>query len=128
MAHQQLLNVMYHLQVIPNLDFPIPDLKHDYVYEINWSRFGNVTMEKWKKKKIVLEDKVTYEWVSTMIKYKSQQGLTLLEALVSTAIVGIGFVAIFSMVNFSVQSIDSSAERNESKLFGKHDSRRYYWS
>ena len=50
---------------------------------------------------------------STMIKYKSQQGLTLLEALVSTAIVGIGFVAIFSMVNFSVQSIDSSAERTK---------------
>ena len=48
-----------------------------------------------------------------MIKYKSQQGLTLLEALVSTAIVGIGFVAIFSMVNFSVQSIDSSAERTK---------------
>ena len=36
-----------------------------------------------------------------------------LEALVSTAIVGIGFVAIFSMVNFSVQSIDSSAERTK---------------
>ena len=50
---------------------------------------------------------------TTMIKYKSQQGLTLLEALVSTAIVGIGFVAIFSMVNFSVQSIDSSAERTQ---------------
>jgi len=50
---------------------------------------------------------------TTMIKYKSQQGLTLLEALVSTAIVGIGFVAIFSMVNFSVQSIDSSAERTK---------------
>ena len=49
----------------------------------------------------------------TMIKYKSQQGLTLLEALVSTAIVGIGFVAIFSMVNFSVLSIDNSAERTK---------------
>lgn len=48
-----------------------------------------------------------------MIKYKSQQGLTLLEALVSTAIVGIGFVAIFSMVNFSVLSIDNSAERTK---------------
>lgn len=50
---------------------------------------------------------------NTMIKYKSQQGLTLLEALVSTAIVGIGFVAIFSMVNFSVLSIDNSAERTK---------------
>ena len=46
-------------------------------------------------------------------RYKSQQGLTLLEALVSTAIVGIGFVAILSMVSFSVQSIDSSAERTK---------------
>ena len=33
-------------------------------------------------------------------KYKTQLGLTLLEALMSTAIVGIGFVAVFNMVNF----------------------------
>jgi len=46
-------------------------------------------------------------------KYKTQLGLTLLEALISTAIVGIGFVAIFQMVNFSVQSIDSSSERTK---------------
>ena len=46
-----------------NVSSGIPSLDHDYVYEINWSRFGNVTMEKWKKKKIVLEGKVTYEWV-----------------------------------------------------------------
>ena len=38
---------------------------------------------------------------------KKQSGLTLIEALVSTAIVGIGFVAIFQMVNFSVQSINT---------------------
>ena len=31
----------------------------------------------------------------------------------STAIVGIGFVAIFQMVNFSVQSIDTSGERTK---------------
>ena len=37
-----------------------------------------------------------------------EKGLTLLEALVSTAIVGIGFVAVFQMVNYSVQSIDVS--------------------
>ena len=52
-----------------------------------------------------------------MIKFlnnhKKQSGITLLEALISTAIVGIGFVAIFQMVNFSVQSIDTSGERTK---------------
>ena len=46
-------------------------------------------------------------------KYETQLGLTLLEALMSTAIVGIGFVAVFNMVNFSVQSIDTSGERTK---------------
>ena len=54
---------------------------------------------------------------TTMIKflnkYKTQLGLTLLEALMSTLIVGIGFVAVFNMVNFSVQSIDTSGERTK---------------
>ena len=36
---------------------------------------------------------------------KKEKGMTLLEALVSTAIIGIGFVAVFQMVNYSVQSI-----------------------
>jgi len=40
-------------------------------------------------------------------------GLTLIEALVSTALVGIGFVAIFQMVNYSVLSIDVSGERTK---------------
>ena len=39
--------------------------------------------------------------------------MTLLEALVSTAIIGIGFVAIFQMVNYSIQSIDVSGERTK---------------
>ena len=43
-----------------------------------------------------------------------ERGITLLEALVSTAIIGIGFVAIFQMVNYSVQSIDTSCERTKS--------------
>ena len=47
-------------------------------------------------------------------KRKSEKGITLLEALVSTAIIGIGFVAIFQMVNYSVQSIDVSGERTKS--------------
>ena len=34
-----------------NVSSGIPSLDHDYVYEINWSRFGNVTMEKWNEKK-----------------------------------------------------------------------------
>ena len=33
---------------------------------------------------------------------KGEKGMTLLEALVSTAIIGIGFVAVFQMVNYSV--------------------------
>ena len=40
-------------------------------------------------------------------------GLSILEALVSTAIVGIGFIAILQMTNFSVQSIDNSGERTK---------------
>ena len=46
-------------------------------------------------------------------KRKSEKGMTLLEALVSTAIIGIGFVAVFQMVNYSVQSIDVSGERTK---------------
>ena len=44
---------------------------------------------------------------------KSEKGMTLLEALVSTAIIGIGFVAVFQMVNYSVQSIDVSGEEQK---------------
>ena len=39
-----------------------------------------------------------------------EKGITLLEALVATAIVGIGFIAVFQMVNYSVRSIDVSGE------------------
>ena len=46
-------------------------------------------------------------------KFKNILGLTILESLVSTAIVGIGFIAILQMVNFSVQSIDNSGERTK---------------
>jgi hypothetical protein len=44
---------------------------------------------------------------------ESEKGLSLLEALVSTAIVGIGFVAVFQLVNFSVGSINVSGERTK---------------
>ena len=46
-------------------------------------------------------------------KRKTEKGMTLLEALVSTAIIGIGFVAVFQMVNYSIQSIDVSGERTK---------------
>ena len=49
-----------------------------------------------------------------MIKdIKNILGLTILESMVATAIVGIGFVAILQMTNFSVLSIDSSGERTK---------------
>ena len=44
---------------------------------------------------------------------KNNRGLTLLEALVATVIVGIGFVAIFQMVQYSIRSIDVSSDRNK---------------
>ena len=47
-------------------------------------------------------------------KRLKEKGMTILEALVSTAIVAIGFIAIFQMVNYSIQSIDVSGERTKS--------------
>mgnify|MGYP006248880593 FL=1 len=43
----------------------------------------------------------------------NEKGITILEALVSTAIIGIGFVAIFQMVQYAVRSIDVSGERTK---------------
>ena len=42
-----------------------------------------------------------------------EKGMTLIEALVSTAIVAIGFIAIFQMVSYSVQAVDVSNERTK---------------
>ena len=47
------------------------------------------------------------------IKKLKQKGTTLLEALVATAIIGIGFIAIFQMVTYAVRSIDVSGERTK---------------
>ena len=47
------------------------------------------------------------------IKNKNIKGVSLIEALVSTAIIGIGFVAILQMTNYSVQSIHTSGERTK---------------
>ena len=49
-------------------------------------------------------------------KIHKTSGLSILEALVSTAIVGIGFIAILQMTNFSVQSIDNSGERTKANF------------
>ncbi|MFL2893706.1 MAG: pilus assembly protein PilV [Candidatus Pelagibacter sp.] len=50
-------------------------------------------------------------------KIKSISGISILEALVSTVIVGIGFIAILQMVNYSVQSIHTSGERTKANFF-----------
>ncbi len=47
------------------------------------------------------------------INRKKISGLSLLEALVSTAIIGIGFVAILQMTTYSVQSINTSGDRTK---------------
>ena len=49
-------------------------------------------------------------------KYKNQKGLTILEALMATVIVGIGFIAEFQMVNYSVNSIHVSGERTKANF------------
>ena len=55
-----------------------------------------------------------------MKKNKSKiSGLSILEALVSTAIVGIGFIAILQMTNFSVQSIDNSGDRTKANYLAE---------
>ena len=41
-------------------------------------------------------------------KRANEKGITILEALVSTAIIGIGFIAVFQMVQYSIRSIDVS--------------------
>ena len=46
-------------------------------------------------------------------KYGNQKGMSILEALVASVIVGIGFIAIFQMVTFSVSSIHVSGERTK---------------
>ena len=51
--------------------------------------------------------------MTNIVKYKLQKGISLIEALVSTAIVAIGFLAVFQLVNYSVNSIDVSAERTK---------------
>jgi Tfp pilus assembly protein PilV len=51
-----------------------------------------------------------------MNKDTKRKGLTLIEALVSTVIVGIGFIAVFQMVQYSVFSIDMSGKRSQNSF------------
>jgi Tfp pilus assembly protein PilV len=51
-----------------------------------------------------------------MDKDTKRKGLTLIEALVSTVIVGIGFIAVFQMVQYSVFSIDASGNRSKNSF------------
>ena len=51
--------------------------------------------------------------VDKKLKKICEKGVSLIEALVSTAIIGIGFVAVFQMVQYSVRSIDVSGERTK---------------
>ena len=50
--------------------------------------------------------------VNKMIK-KKEKGMSILEAIVASVIVGIGFIGIFQMVGYAVNSIDVSSERSK---------------
>ena len=58
-----------------------------------------------------------WRWMGNSIKNilnkQYEKGVGLLEALVATAIVGIGFVAVFQIVNYSTSSVNVSAERTK---------------
>ena len=47
------------------------------------------------------------------INKNKELGISILEALMATVIVGVGFVAVFQMVNYSINSIDVSGERTK---------------
>ena len=51
--------------------------------------------------------------VKNIFKNSYEKGISLLESLVATAIVGIGFVSVFQIVNYSTQSIYVSSERTK---------------
>ena len=51
--------------------------------------------------------------VKNIFKNSYEKGISLLESLVATAIVGIGFIAVFQIVNYSTQSINVSSERTK---------------
>ena len=48
---------------------------------------------------------------------KNNAGLSLLEALISMVVVGIGFVAILQITQYSINSVKTSAERTKANFF-----------
>ena len=65
-------------------------------------------------------DKVKDGSNNNMIKKSDKiAGLSILEAIVSTAVVGVGFIAILQMTNFSVQSINSSGDRTKANYLSE---------
>ena len=48
---------------------------------------------------------------------KNNSGLSLLEALISMVVVGIGFVAILQMTQYSINSIYKPLEREQKLIF-----------
>ena len=52
---------------------------------------------------------------------KNNSGLSLLEALISMVVVGIGFVAILQVTQYSISSVNTSAERTKACLLYTSD-------
>ena len=50
------------------------------------------------------------------MKNRKEKGMSILEAIVASVIVGIGFIGIFQMVGYAVNSIDVSGERSKTKF------------
>ena len=48
---------------------------------------------------------------------KNNLGVSLLEALISMAIVGIGFVAVLQITQYSINSVKTSGERTKATFF-----------
>ncbi len=48
-----------------------------------------------------------------LLNKKNEKGMSILEAIVASVIVGIGFIGIFQMVGYAVNSIDVSGERSK---------------
>ena len=51
--------------------------------------------------------------IKKLLKHNYEKGVSLLEALFATALVGIGFVAVFQIVNYSTSSVNVSSERTK---------------
>ena len=50
---------------------------------------------------------------------KSNLGVSIIEALISMVIVGIGFVAVLQITQYSINSVKTSGERTKATFFTK---------